>query len=363
MARDLSLLSTTPANNDQVGGFATGMRPSSVKNAGWADESIIAQLFNSKTTAGGTANAITLANPVPLTTLTNGLTCIFWPSAANTGHATFAPDAVTVKNIVVSQGTGTVQLNGGELSPGIPAWLKYNGTAWVLQNPVANNVNFSTNEASTGTNTITNAFAAGLPCAPQAYVSGCSYTLPITNTITAAPALNINGLGAKNIYYPDGVTQLAAGSLIAGLLYTFVYSGALNSSAGGFICINPSRVTSSFTATLATGFTTTPTGTINYNILPDGSTVQTYCVSGLTATSNTTGWTVTGAPAAIQAAHAWTCTVGQFTDTGGRISGAFAGMNGGTWTALGGGSLTSAGFTNTGSKGIPAAWWATYSKD
>src|SRR5689334_21968133 len=124
--------STTPANNDLTNYFKTGMRPSSVKNAGWDIMADLASYLVSLPTAGGTANALTVSNARPFGSLVAGLLQVINPASANTGAATFAPDGLTAKNVFASG----VALIGGELQPSVPAILKYDGTQCNLQNPM-----------------------------------------------------------------------------------------------------------------------------------------------------------------------------------------------------------------------------------
>src|SRR5579859_4646264 len=91
--------STTPANNDLVNYFKTGMRPSAVKNAGWDIMADLASYIVSLPTAGGTANALTVSNGRPFGALVAGLVQVLNPGSPNTGPATFAPDGLTAKNI------------------------------------------------------------------------------------------------------------------------------------------------------------------------------------------------------------------------------------------------------------------------
>lgn len=71
-----------------------------------------------------------------------------------------------------------------------------------------------------GTNTITADSSPEI----SAYSAGQIVMLVPANTITGATTININSLGAKNIYTPDG-DALAGGELIAGRLYPLVYDG------------------------------------------------------------------------------------------------------------------------------------------
>lgn len=136
----LDKYSTTPALNDMATYFQTGMRPSAVKTAGWDVMADMAQLFNFKQVAGGTVNALTVAQPRPFASLPagGGLWCIVWPSGINLGPATFAPDGLTAKNIYANG----MALAGGELQPGVPAFLDYDGTQWNLLNPAPAGRNF-----------------------------------------------------------------------------------------------------------------------------------------------------------------------------------------------------------------------------
>lgn len=71
-----------------------------------------------------------------------------------------------------------------------------------------------------GTNTITAAMTPTL----DAYVSGQSYWITPANTITGAPTLNIDTVGAKNIFNQAGLA-LTAGELVANRRYLLVYDG------------------------------------------------------------------------------------------------------------------------------------------
>lgn len=132
--------STTPSLNDMATYFQTGMRPSAVKTAGWDVMADMAQLFNSLPVSGGSANAQTLANARPFSSLTDGLTVIMLPGFANTSATTFAPDGLTPEPIIANGAA----LAGGELQPTVPALLKYrlSITSWELINPAPAGKNF-----------------------------------------------------------------------------------------------------------------------------------------------------------------------------------------------------------------------------
>lgn len=123
--------SITPANNDLTNYFKTGMRPSAVKNAGWDIMADLASYAVSLPTTGGAANALTVSNGRPFGALVPGLLQILNPGSANTGPATFTPDGLTAEAIFANG----AKLAGGEMQPGVPAFLKYDGTQWNLLNP------------------------------------------------------------------------------------------------------------------------------------------------------------------------------------------------------------------------------------
>ena len=125
--------SNTPASNDLSNYFQTGMRPSAVKNAGWDIMADTASYLVSLPAAGGTANALTVANGRPFGSLVAGLMQILNPGTSNTGPATFAADGLTAEAVF----TNGAVLAGGELQAGVPAFLKYDGTQWNLLEPTA----------------------------------------------------------------------------------------------------------------------------------------------------------------------------------------------------------------------------------
>lgn len=130
--------STTPSSNDLTNYFKTGMRPSQVKNAGWDVMADLASYSVSLPAAGGSANALTVANGRPFGSLVAGLLQILNPAAANTGPATFAPDGLTAAPIFANGAA----LAGGELQSALPALLKYDGSQWNLLNPARPGKNF-----------------------------------------------------------------------------------------------------------------------------------------------------------------------------------------------------------------------------
>lgn len=200
-----------------------------------------------------------------------------------------------------------------------------------------------------GTNTITAALAPAI----AAYANGQAFWLKMANTTTAAATLSFNGLAALNLYYSDLVTQIVAGALIQNGIYEFAYNSNLNSGAGGFEVINPSRATGSFTLTIGTTYLTVQqTGTVQYAILLEGKTTQVWIPSAIIGTSNTNNALQgTGVPASIQTGTSklYACLVESGTSfSAGSI---LTGASSGTWIFGAPGPIA---FGTGGTKGLPA---------
>lgn len=136
--------------------------------------------------------------------------------------------------------------------------------------------------AASGTNTITATYAP----APTAYATGQRFTFKAQNTITGAATLNVNALGAKNIYKKDissgTLVPLASGEIIQNGLYTVEYDGTQfqlqDIGGGGVVSISQgdlNTLTGSVSVSRAgvgsiTSFVTLPGG--QYGFCPESST-------------------------------------------------------------------------------------------
>jgi len=123
----------------------------------------------------------------------------FLPLNTNTGATTFNRDGTGAKAVLL-EGAACV---GGELIANIPAALFYDGTSYhVLTNSSAPSLVSVQNGAYTklasvaGTNTIT----ANVSPPTTAYANGQVFSLIPANTNTGATTVNVNGLGAKNLF-------------------------------------------------------------------------------------------------------------------------------------------------------------------
>jgi hypothetical protein len=114
--------------------------------------------------------------------------------------------------------------------------------------------------------------------------------------------------------------------------------------------------TNSFTATL-TGMSATTTGSMIYEIIGRWAALYMgFSAAAVTGTSNSTSFTVTGLPAAVVPAAAVQvpCIL---TNNGTLVSGTAAIASGGSTITFSMGSpLSTTGFTNSGTKGLPQGW-------
>jgi hypothetical protein len=204
--------SATPASNDLSNYFQTGMRPSAVKNAGWDIMADLASYSVSLPTAGGTANALTAINGRPFGSLVAGLLQILNPGASNTGPATFAPDGLTAEAVF----TNGAALAGGELQPGVPAFLKYDGTQWNLLNPQIASKNFLVDPccrvAQGAAVTLTTSYAYGLVDLVQCKATGTAvsagsvtqdtaYTVEAAATAYSAKIAGVTFTGTGKVFF------------------------------------------------------------------------------------------------------------------------------------------------------------------
>lgn len=91
--------------------------------------------------------------------------------------------------------------------------------------------------AAAGTNAITLTPNANQPDV-TAYKNNTLFAFNAAATPTAAVTLQVGSLGALNVYYSDGATQINAGAFIEGQFVIVVYLSSLNGGSGGFSFVN-----------------------------------------------------------------------------------------------------------------------------
>lgn len=111
----------------------------------------------------------------------------------------------------------------------------------------------------------------------SAYSAGMRFLWSPNADSTGAVTLNVDSIGAKKVYMPDG-TQAASGDLDADSLYDVVYQTALDSSSGGF------KIAGFQDTTLTSGDYLTKAN--NLSDLQSASTARTNLALGSAATSN-----------------------------------------------------------------------------
>lgn len=151
----------------------------------------------------------------------------------------------------------------------------------VSYSPISGNVP-GVNELLTsvaGTNTVTGTAKQNV----VAYTTGQQFTFIAANTNTGATTLNVNSIGAKNIY-KNGTLPLDAGDITSGQAVSVVYdgtqfqiasgSGGSGAKAGGVIYENATTISSNYTLTTGkNGFSVGPI-TINTGVsvtVPSGA--------------------------------------------------------------------------------------------
>lgn len=144
--------------------------------------------------------------------------------------------------------------------------------------------------STAGTNTITATGAATF-----SYATGAEVRFVAAGNNSGATTINITpsggaALGAKNVY-ANGAACVG-GEIVSGRPYILIYDGTQFNIVGSAA----SDTQGTFTATL-TGCTTSPTATATYS---KSNNVVTLHIPSLSATSNTTACTITGAPVEIR---------------------------------------------------------------
>ena len=157
---------------------------------------------------GGTAQAQTVTTTPNITALTTGTFVTWLPVAANTAAAPTLAAGTTAATAITK--CGTVALVAGDLLTTVWAVAQYDGTEWVLQNPVQGGCvgGLPTSGGSANTQTLT------VSPALTAYNAGQVWNfIPGTNNSGAA-TMTISGLVSPRNITKCGTTALAMNDLI-----------------------------------------------------------------------------------------------------------------------------------------------------
>lgn len=233
-------------------------------------------------------------------------------------------------NIIIGSGSAANQTNGQTIFNGVTSWVYAN----VAGGPV-------TLDASVGIYYIDatlGSITVNLPAAAGSLVAGRVYT--ILKTDASANTVTIDGNAAETI---DGAATVVLGGNVGRSRLTITCDGTnwriLELYEEG-----------TYTATL-TGCTTSPTMTVSY--IRNGKTINISGV-GVSATSNTTACTLTGAPAFLFPATSQLMPWSSVVDNGLDHIGFVSVSTGGVWSPSFYSTSTNqtSTFTNINSKGI-----------
>jgi hypothetical protein len=194
-----------------------------------------------------------------------------------------------------------------------------------------------------------NAYVLTIAGFPAAYTAGqIIYWVP-ANTNTTSSTMNVNGLGAVSIVNPSGAA-LTYGQLVAGQVTAIAYTGS------NFVLVSSSAVnTGTFTGTL-TGMTATTNVTVTYTISGRVCILNAFG----TGTSNSTAMTMTGIPNICNPATKTSLVMSMLEDSGSNLGG-WSQVTTGNQINFGTGiNNNQTGFTNSGTKGLPAGWTVVY---
>jgi hypothetical protein len=285
------------------------------------------------------ANTITASLTPVITAYATGQTFRFIPANTITAAATININSVGAKNIYKNASGGLVALVANDLIANNTYEITYDGTQFVVIN--ISSYAQGADVASAGTINLDTATGDYI------HVTG-------TTTITAVTLKQ----GQQKTLVFDGILTFTNGAslILPGGINITTAAGdtcILRGEASGVVrCVYYSQTVGSYTGTF-TGFTTTPTITINY-VRNGNIAILSYAGGGATATSNATTFTITGMPALIRPNTAVTGPTVYVKNNGSDADGALTiNTNGTIAVRLGTGlSSNASGWTNSGTKGI-----------
>ena len=178
--------------------------------------------YGAGTFSGGTYS-VDLTPNMP-TGYVTGAHVYFIANAVNTGATDINCDSRGVKDLVKAVDTSSspvfVELVAGDIRAGQPVHCIYDGTRFVVLSPLGHKVL----DSGTASGTDTYAFAAHPAYTSYDQLTSRPLLLTFTNANTTSATLNVNGLGAKNIY-KNKSTALTAGDIRAGQIIILTYDG------------------------------------------------------------------------------------------------------------------------------------------
>lgn len=122
--------------------------------------------------------------------------------------------------------------------------------------------------------------------APSAYANGQLFMFRAGYTNTSTATLNVNSLGAVNIYDGNTRAALVGGEIVANGIYTVVYYSSV------FYLLNPTQPQSVTWSPTVAGFSANPTGGV-FTYQKIGRMCTLFISGGAAGTSNATTYTYT----------------------------------------------------------------------
>jgi hypothetical protein len=225
---DINTWSPTDASNNDAppAGWPEGMLPSGVNDAARAMMGGLRRWYervNWAVVTGGTANALSLAYPVPSAVL-DGDVYLFVPEMPNTGSTTI--DVNGLGPLPIYQ--GEAELRGGELQKYVPvliAYSQFTGRFQLIHAPVELPLIGSLGVPNAQTLTYTTG-------APTTLAVGDRFTFyPLVATNTGPTTLNVQGLGVYHVL--AGGLECAGGELKQYVVIDVVWDGTQFQLVGG----------------------------------------------------------------------------------------------------------------------------------
>lgn len=202
-------------------------------------------------TSAGTGNAQTVSIS-SVTALSNGLRITFIAGNSNSGAATL--NVSSLGAVAITKIDGSTALSSGDIIAGDLLDVVYDsgggGRFRIITPPLNRTFTWGgTSGGSANAQTITTSPVTA------SYVAGQKFEFIAGNTNTGATTLNVNSLGAKNVFNSRTGVALKGKEIFTGGLYAVVYDGTQ------FQLLNPSVFSSSSTYTP----TLTPAGAMTYS--------------------------------------------------------------------------------------------------
>lgn len=173
--------------------------------------------------AGGSDTYTATYAPAPTQWLA-GMFFLLKCNTINTGAATFNPNGLGAKTIKKIIATGKVDLDNGDIAAGQTIMLEYDGTDAVLMTVPARAYVSQAGTELFAIATGGDSYAVNITPTYVGFQIGQVIRFKADTGNTGAATLNVNSIGAKSIFRPDG-SALADGDITTGQIVEVAYDG------------------------------------------------------------------------------------------------------------------------------------------